>query len=96
MSSSWRGRCTVTGMRYEVRVAGRLSERACCAFGDMTVVPVRPETIIYGEVTDDDRLHRLLALCQDLGLQVLAVREVSSAASTTTTGSPGMSREAGP
>ena len=61
----------------------------------MTVVPVRPETIIYGEVTDDDRLHRLLGLCQDLGLQVLAGREVSSAAGTTTTGSPGMS-EAGP
>jgi hypothetical protein len=69
----------VTGMRYEVRVAGRMSERACCAFVDMTVVPVRPETIIYGEVPDDDRLHRLLGLCQDLGLQVVAVREVSGA-----------------
>lgn len=68
----------MTGMRYEVRVAGRMSERACCAFVDMTVVPVRPETIIYGEVSDDDRLHRLLGLCQDLGLQVVAVREVST------------------
>ena len=70
----------MTTMRYEVRVAGRMSDRACSAFPDMTVVPVHPETIIYGDVTDDAQLHGLLALCQDLGLRVVAVREALNAA----------------
>ncbi len=70
----------MTTMRYEVRVAGRMSDRACSAFRDMTVVPVQPETVIYGDVTDDDQLYGLLALCQDLGLRVVAVREALNAA----------------
>ncbi|MDF3048487.1 MAG: hypothetical protein K0R87_125 [Pseudonocardia sp.] len=70
----------MTTMRYEVRVAGRMSDRACSAFRDMTVVPVDPETVIYGDVTDDAQLHGLLALCQDLGLRVVAVREALNAA----------------
>ena len=69
---------------YELRVAGRMSERACAAFADMSVVPVRPETIIYGDLTDDAQLHDLLALCQNLGFRVVAVREALSAAIVTT------------
>jgi hypothetical protein len=56
-----------------------MSERACSAFMDMTVLPVAPETILYGRLTDA-QLHGLLALCQDLGLQVVAIREAPSAA----------------
>jgi hypothetical protein len=48
---------------------------------DMTVLPVPPETILYGRLTDA-QLHGLLALCLDLGLQVVAVREAPSAAIT--------------
>ena len=66
---------------YELRVAGRMSERACSAFMDMTVLPVPPETILYGRLTDA-QLHGLLALCQNLGLQVVAVREAPSTAIT--------------
>ena len=40
---------------------------------------VAPETILYGRLTDV-QLHGLLALCQDLGLQVVAIREAPSAA----------------
>jgi hypothetical protein len=71
----------VTETCYELRVAGRMSERACSAFMDMTVLPVPPETILYGRLTDA-QLHGLLALCLDLGLQVVAVREAPSAAIT--------------
>ena len=71
---------------YELRVSGRMSERACSAFVDMTVRPVAPETIIYGRLSDD-QLHGLLALCQNLGLQVVAVCEVPSAAVETSGGS---------
>jgi hypothetical protein len=61
----------VTVMRYEVRVAGRMSELARSAFREMAA-SVPPETIIYGEVADDAHLHGLLELCQNLGLQVVA------------------------
>jgi hypothetical protein len=71
----------VTRTCYELRVAGRMSERACAAFMDMTVVPVAPETILYGRLTDA-QLHGLLALFQNLGLQVVAIREAPSAAIT--------------
>jgi hypothetical protein len=76
----------VTETCYEIRVAGRMSERAGCAFRDMTVLPVAPQTIIYGRLTDT-QLHGLLALCQDLGLQVVAIREAPSPAIATSGGS---------
>ena len=90
----------MTATCYEVRVAGRMSERACYAFVDMTVLPVAPETILYGRLTDA-QLHGLLALCQNLGLQVVAIREAPSAAITASCrphsapGNPG-SRTVGP
>jgi hypothetical protein len=62
-----RGWWAVTVMRYEVRVAGRMSELARSAFRGMAVASVAPETIIYSEVADDADLHGLLELCQNLG-----------------------------
>ncbi|HEY0813870.1 MAG TPA: hypothetical protein VGE11_11385 [Pseudonocardia sp.] len=61
--------------RYEFRVAGRLSERAQCAFTDMAVHDAPPETIISGDVVDDAHLHGVLALIQNLGLHVVSVNE---------------------
>ena len=74
---------TVAVMRYEVRVAGRMSELASSAFRGMTVAPVAPETIICGEVADDAHLHGLLERCQNMGLQVVSVREAPSVALAT-------------
>jgi hypothetical protein len=65
--------------RYEVRVAGRLSERARDAvgdFSDMRVVPAPPETILYGAVTDQAHLHGILAFLETLGLQIVSVHQV--------------------
>jgi hypothetical protein len=56
--------------RYELRVAGCWSERTLRAFPDMEVASVDPQTMICGEVRDQKQLHRLLALCQSLGLQI--------------------------
>ena len=61
--------------RYEVRVEGRLSDRARDAFVGMDVDAVPAETVISGTV-DDDELHRLLAQIQSLGLHVVAVEQV--------------------
>jgi hypothetical protein len=72
-----------------------MSERACCAFADMRVTPVAPETVIYGDVADDAQLHGLLALCQDLGLRVLAVRESPGAAVAASSGPAGRTRSDG-
>lgn len=66
----------MTPRRYELRVAGRLSDRARSAFGDMQVVPVEAETLIYGDVADDSALHGLLALCRALGLEVVSMHEL--------------------
>jgi hypothetical protein len=66
----------VPSRRYEFRVAGLVSERTRGAFPDMIVVDAPPETIIYGEVTDDSHMHGVLALIQDLGLQVVSVNQV--------------------
>ena len=69
-------------MRYELRVAGWMSERACLAFPDMHVIPVPPQSIIYGQVADDAHLHELLALCQTMGLRVISLDETPSTAVT--------------
>ena len=79
----------MTVMRYEVRLAGRMSELARSAFRAMAVAAVAPETIICGEAADDAHLHGLLERCQNLGLQVVSVRETPSAAVATGGGSLG-------
>jgi len=63
--------------RYEVRVTGRLSERARDAFATMDVAEVTSETVISGLVHQDEQLHELLELVQSLGLHVVSVQQVS-------------------
>ena len=58
--------------RYEVRVTGRLSQRARDAFADMEVSEVTAETVITGLVHQDDQLYQLLAVVQSLGLHVVS------------------------
>jgi hypothetical protein len=62
--------------RYEFRVAGLLSERTRGAFPDMIVVDGSSETVIVGDVLDDAHLYGVLGLLQDLGLRLIALRQV--------------------
>lgn len=64
----------VPGRRYEFRIAGRLSQQARAAFPGMDVAEVPAETVISGEVVDDDGVQEVLTLIQSLGLQVVAIR----------------------
>jgi hypothetical protein len=63
--------------RYEVRVTGRLSQRARDAFAGMDVAEVTAETVISGLVHEDDQLDRLLSVVQSLGLHVVSVEQVA-------------------
>jgi hypothetical protein len=63
--------------RYEVRVTGRLSERARDAFAGMDVAEVTAETVISGLVHQDDQLHEFLEMVQSLGLHVVSVQQVA-------------------
>jgi hypothetical protein len=63
--------------RYEVRVTGRLSQRARDAFAGMDVEEVTAETVISGLVHHDEQLHELLSALQSLGLHVVSVQQVA-------------------
>jgi ribosomal protein L12E/L44/L45/RPP1/RPP2 len=63
--------------RYEVRVAGRVSQHARDAFTGLDVDEVTAETVISGLVHEDDDLHELLAKVQSLGLHVVSVQQVA-------------------
>ena len=64
--------------RYEVRVNGRLSERARGAFCALNVRSVPQQTIMFGELTDQSDLGDLLALCSAMGLEVVSLRRLPS------------------
>jgi hypothetical protein len=63
--------------RYEVRVSGRLSQRARDALTGMDVAEVTAETVISGLVHHDEQLHELLDVVQSLGLHVVSVKQVA-------------------
>jgi hypothetical protein len=67
----------MTDRRYEVRVTGRMSQRARDAFSGLDVDEVTAETVISGLVHEDDDLHELLAKVQSLGLHVVSVQQVA-------------------
>ena len=64
--------------RYEIRVNGRLSERARGAFCTLSVLSVPQQTIVFGELTDQSGLGELLALCNAMGLEVVSLRRLPS------------------
>jgi hypothetical protein len=66
----------VSDRQYEFRVLGRLSEKTRHAFTNMEVTEVPAETIISTTVADDE-IHKVLALIQSLGLNVISVERVS-------------------
>ncbi len=66
----------MAGARYEVRVEGLLSERARGAFPGMGVAHIRPQTSIYTAPADRTDLRKLLGVCSDMGLRLIALRQL--------------------
>ena len=64
--------------RYEVRVTGRLSQRARAAFAGLDIAEVTTETVISGRVENDEQLQDLLAVLRSLGLHVVSVGEATA------------------
>lgn len=65
--------------QYEVRVDGRLSERARRAFADchqVRIVPAPAETVLYVAVTDESHLQGILTLLANLRLQVVSMTRI--------------------
>jgi malate/lactate dehydrogenase len=61
---------------YEIRVRGRVGETIASSFKGLEV-EVRPvETVLHGEVADQEELHRLIDRVQALGLELVEVRRV--------------------
>ena len=61
---------------YEVRVSGRLSDGARGAFCTMQVRDVPTETVIFGELADPSGLREILALCSEMGLEVVSLKRL--------------------
>jgi len=66
----------MSGYRYEVRVAGRLSDRARAEFPGMTVETAPVETVICADDLDEWSLDGLLVLCRSLGLEVTSFHQI--------------------
>ncbi|HEY2205698.1 MAG TPA: hypothetical protein VGH99_14595 [Pseudonocardia sp.] len=57
-------------------MTGRLSELARNVFPGMEIHAVPPETIIYGNIADEEQLSELLALCRTLGLELVSFQRL--------------------
>ena len=66
-------------LQYEVRVDGRLSERARRAFrgyDEVRIVAAPAETVLYVAVTDEAHLQGILTLLANLRLQVVSMQRI--------------------
>jgi hypothetical protein len=64
-------------LMYEIRVKGRVGEHLADALGLATVAePV--DTVLRGPVADQEGLHAILGRIQDLGLELVEIRQLPS------------------
>lgn len=61
-------------MRYEFRIAGRLSDAMAGSFPELHQRSVVAETLLFGPVADGAHLYALLLRFEDLGLRVVEMR----------------------
>ncbi|MBW8705079.1 hypothetical protein ACWDR2_16880 [Streptomyces sp. NPDC003631] len=63
-------------MRYEFRVDGQMSDVLTKAFPELESVVGPDQTMLFGQVVDEEHLYGLLARCQSLGLHVVEMRRL--------------------
>ena len=65
---------------YEIRIKGRVNDSQLSAFEGLDVTTEPVETIVYGPLTDQEAVHRLLIRLESLGLEVVEFRRLPGAA----------------
>ncbi|MGW5721630.1 hypothetical protein ACWEVP_36030 [Amycolatopsis sp. NPDC003865] len=68
------------GSNYVFRGSGRIPEqagRAVADFGGILVVPVPPDTIVFGTVADQRSIPRIVRRLEALGMRVDSVHRVN-------------------
>jgi hypothetical protein len=68
------------GGDYEIRIKGRLSDSLLAAFEGLTATVEPVETVLYGPVENQSSLHGLLDRIQSLGLELVEIRRLPTAA----------------
>jgi hypothetical protein len=62
-------------LMYEIRIKGRVGDHLADALGMATVVePV--DTVLRGAVADQEDLHQILGRLQDMGLELVEIRQL--------------------
>ena len=62
-------------LMYEIRIKGRVGDHLADALGLTTVVEPA-DTVLRGPVQDQDDLHGILARLQDMGLELVEIRQL--------------------
>lgn len=65
------------GARYRLVVRGELDARYVCLFEGMEMAPVAGTTVVTGVVRDQAQLHGFIERIEELGLELIEVRQVS-------------------
>ena len=64
-------------MRYEIRIAGALSDSVLGAFPDFRAERCGHETVLVGALADQAALHGVLAQIEALALELVEVRRIT-------------------
>ncbi|MEV6011944.1 hypothetical protein AB0M29_34655 [Streptomyces sp. NPDC051976] len=63
-------------MRYEFRIAGRLSDATAGSFPELHQQSIASQTLLFGPVADGAHLYALLLRFEDLGLRIVEMRRL--------------------
>ena len=68
------------GAKYRLVVRGELDARYGCLFDGMEMACVDGTTVVTGSVRDQAQLHGFIERIEELGLELLEIQQVVSAA----------------
>jgi hypothetical protein len=63
----------VHAIRYAIVVRGELSDRLAAGFGCVTLSRSSGTTVLVGDLVDQAQLYGLLAVIQELGVELVSV-----------------------